>query len=82
MSSEVHKHIEEALNKNKNLFNAQVISFPNDEKIDQSKDIETKKNTLIWNIGDKSNNDQFRAVVGICFMFGALIVMGLYSNFF
>jgi len=34
-----------------------------------------------WKINDTSNNDQLRAVVGICFMFGALIVMGLYSNF-
>ena len=28
-----------------------------------------------------SNNDQLSAVVGICFMFGALILMGLYSSF-
>ena len=82
MSSEVHKYIEEALDKKKNLFNAQVINFPNDKTIDQSEDIETKKNYIIWNISDKSNNDQLRAVIGICFMFGALIVMGLYSNFF
>ena len=34
-----------------------------------------------WKINDISNNDQLKAVVGICFMFGALIVMGLYSNF-
>ena len=36
MSSEVHKYIEEALNKNKNLFNAQVLDFPNDKTIDKS----------------------------------------------
>ena len=35
MSSEVHKYIEEALNKNKNLFNAQVLDFPNDKTIDK-----------------------------------------------
>ena len=47
MSSEVHKYIEEALDKKKNLFNAQVINFPNDKTIDQSEDIETKKNYII-----------------------------------
>jgi hypothetical protein len=34
-----------------------------------------------WKINDTSNNDQLSAVVGVCFMFGALILMGLYSNF-
>ena len=79
MSSEVHKYIEEALNKNKNLFNARVINFPRDKSIDESEDIKTKNN-IIWKISDKSNDDQLKAVVGICFMFGALILMGLYSN--
>ena len=79
MSSEVHKYIEEALDKNKNLINAQVINFPNDKTIDESSDIKTKNN-VIWEISDKSNDDQLKAVTGICFMIGILLVMGLYSN--
>ena len=79
MSSEVHKYIEEALNKNKNLFSAQVLNFPNDKTIDESADIKIK-NDMIWKISDKSNDDQLRAVTGICFMIGILLVMGLYSN--
>ena len=79
MSSEVHKYIEEALNKNKNLFNARVINFPSDKSIDESEDIKTKNNNF-WKISDKSNDDQLKAVVGICFMIGILLVMGLYSN--
>ena len=80
MSSEVHKYIEDRLEKNANLFNAEVINFPNDVKVDSAK-ISKAKIDEFWKINDTSNNDQLRAVVGICFMFGALIVMGLYSNF-
>ena len=79
MSSEVHKYIEEALNKNKNLFKAQVINFPNDKTIDESDDIKIETD-MIWKINDKSNDDQLRAVTGICFMIGILLVIGLYSN--
>ena len=35
-----------------------------------------------WKINDKSNQDQLRAIIGICFMIGALTLMGLYSNLF
>ena len=80
MSSEVHKYIEDRLEKNANLFNAEVINFPNDAKMDGVK-ISKAKIDKFWKINDTSNNDQLSAVVGICFMFGALIVMGLYSNF-
>jgi DNA helicase IV len=80
MSSEVHKYIEDRLEKNANLFNAEVINFPNDEKMDSEK-ISKAKIDKFWKINDISNNDQLKAVVGICFMLGALIVMGLYSNF-
>ena len=80
MSSEVHKYIEDRLEKNANLFNAEVINFPNDVKVDSAK-ISKAKIDDFWKINDTSNNDQLSAVVGICFMFGALIVMGLYSNF-
>ena len=80
MSSEVHKYIEDRLEKNANLFNAEVIKFPNDTKVNNIKSsvVEFDK---FWKISDISNNDQLKAVVGICLMFGALIVMGLYSNF-
>ena len=80
MSSEVHKHIEKRLIKNKNLFNAKVLNFPNDIKIDRSKISKTTIDNF-WSISDKSNDDQLKAVIGVCFMFGALILMGLYSNF-
>ena len=55
MSSEVHKYIEEALNKNKNLFNAQVLDFPNDKTIDKSKDIKTKNDRILLVIGLYAN---------------------------
>ena len=80
MSSEVHKFIEDRLEKNTNLFNAEVINFPNDSKVNDVKISEVKIDKF-WKISDISNNDQLKAVIGICFMFGALIVMGLYSNF-
>ena len=79
MSSEIRKYAESTLDKKKNLFNARVISFPNDKNLDNSKDLNL--DTLdYWRIKDKSNEDQLRAITGICFMFGALILMGLYSN--
>ena len=79
MSSEVHKYIEEALEKNQNLFDAKVINFPNDKKIDNTKDYKIKIEN-VWNISDKSNDDQRKAVMGFCFVVGVLIVTGLYSN--
>ena len=80
MSSEVHKYIEDRLEKNANLFDAEVINFPNNVRVNDVK-ISKVKTDGFWKISDISNNDQLRAVVGICFMFGALILMGLYSNF-
>ena len=80
MITPVHKYIEDRLEKNANLFNAEVINFPNDAKMDSVK-ISKAKIDKFWKINDISNNDQLSAVVGICFMFGALILMGLYSNF-
>ena len=78
MSTEVHKYIEAALEKNRNLFNAEIITFPNDKNLHSSENLEI--NTLnYWKISDKSNDDQLRAVIGICFMLGALTLMGLYS---
>ena len=79
MSSEVHKYIETAIEKRQNLFNADVINFPNDKKINTTQIIKEKKSNY-WKISDESNYDQFKAVTGICFMFAALIIMGLYSS--
>ena len=80
MSSEVHKYIEEALDKKESLFNAAVIDFPKDIKIENFEE----KNFKSWKLYDKSNakedGDQLRAFLGICFMFSVLILMGLYSN--
>ena len=79
MSSEIRKYAKSTLDKKKNLFNARVINFPNDKNLDNSKNLSL--DTLdYWKIKDKSNEDQLRAITGICFMFGALILMGLYSN--
>ena len=79
MSSELSKYIEKALEKKETAYNAEVINFPNEKKIKNSEKLDIQKFNF-WRINDKSNVDQFRAVVGICFMFVALIVMGLYSN--
>jgi len=80
MSSELHKYIETAIEKKERLLNAEVINFPSDKKLDDLKNQSTDTYDF-WQINDKSNDDQMRAVVGICFMFGSLILIGLYSNF-
>ena len=79
MSSEIHKYIETALDKQDALFKAEVINFPKEKNLPN---IGLKKfdNKDVWKINDESNDDQLKAVAGICFMFGALIIMGLYSN--
>ena len=79
MSTEVHKYIEEALEKNQNLFDAEVINFPKEKKLQKTKAFKTDVNSF-WKINDETNDDQLKAVIGLCFMFGALIVLGLYSN--
>jgi hypothetical protein len=79
MSSEIHNYIETALDKQDVLFNAEVINFPKEKNLSN---IQLKKlnSQNVWKINDGSNDDQLKAVAGICFMFGALIIMGLYSN--
>ena len=75
MSAEIHRYIEKAIDKNKNLFNSEIVNFPN------KKTSNLKVHTCdFWKINDKSNYDQLKAVTGICFMIGSLIVMGLYSS--
>ena len=79
MNTEVHKYIEEALEKNQSLFDAEVINFPKEKKIQKIKALKKDFNSF-WKINDEANDDQLKAVIGLCFMFGALIVIGLYSN--
>ena len=77
MSSELQRPINPTKEKELNLFNAQVINFPKEIEIKRDQNL---KSDVIWKIGDKSKNDQLKAVTGICFMLGALVLMGLYSN--
>ena len=79
MSSEVHKYIEKALEKNQNLFDAELINFPKNKKPQEIKAFKTDINSF-WKISDGTNDDQLKAVIGLCLMFGALIVIGLYSS--
>ena len=81
MSSEIHKNIETFSKKQKVLFDAEVINFQREknQNINKLKKID---NQNIWMIDDESNDDQLKAVVGICFMLGSLLLMGLYSSLF
>ena len=79
MSSELHKYIETAIEKKKNLFDADVLNFPKNKKIDNSQKFGFNVETH-WNINDNANNDQLKAVTGICFMLGVLLLVGLFSN--
>ena len=76
MSLEVQKYIETALEKKKDLFEADIIDFPNNKKIN---DLNS------WQLYNKldlqEDGDQLKAVIGICFTFLTLIILGLYSNF-
>ena len=79
MSSEVHKYIETAIKKRERILSAKVLNFPNEENKLDFKDFENKSYDF-WKISDKSNIDQLKAVTGICFMIGILIIAGLYSG--
>ena len=79
MSSELHKYIETAIEKKQNVFNADVLSFPKNKKINNYQNLRFSNKTH-WNINDNTNNDQLKAVTGICFMLGVLLLMGLFSN--
>ena len=81
MSSEIHKNIETFSEKQKVLFDAEVINFSKEKNHSKNK-LKKFDNLNIWKLNDKSNDDQLKAVIGICFMLGSLIVMGLYSNLF
>ena len=79
MSSELHKYIETAIDKKQKILNAEVLNFPSEKRLNETKNF-TVDTYKFWKINDESNGDQLKAVTGICLMFGALIVMGLYSN--
>ena len=81
MSSELQKYPENVLKKKQNLLNAKVISFPNDNSLEKSKNLNSNAYNH-WKISDETNEDQYKAIIGICFMFGALVLTGLYSNLF
>ena len=79
MSSELHKYIEDAVEKKASLFDAEVLEFPKDKEIKVSKNFELNHNNY-WKIDDSSNYDQLKAITGICLMFGFLLVMGIFAN--
>jgi hypothetical protein len=81
MSSEIHKNIESFSDKQKALFDAEVITFSKERKHNKNK-LKKFDNLNIWKLNDKSNDDQLKTVIGICFMLGSLIIMGIYSNLF
>ena len=81
MSSERHKNIENASNKQNVLFNAEVINLTKEKKNNKS-ELNKIDNQNIWELNDGSNDDQLKTVIGICLMLGSLILMGLYSNLF
>ena len=79
MSSELHKYIEDAVKKKASLFDAEVLEIPKDKEIKVSKNFELNHNNY-WKIDDSSNDDQLKAITGICLMFGFLLVMGIFAN--
>ena len=58
---------------------AKLRNFPDDKSLDTTHN-PSLDNLKHWQINDKSNEDQLRAIKGICFIFAALALMGLYSN--
>ena len=81
MSSEIHNYIETSIEKKQNLFRSEVISFPNEKNNNKFESLEIDSSSF-WKITDESNEDQLRAITGVCSMFGVLILLGLYSNLF
>ena len=80
MSSEIHKYIETAIESKKNLLNAEILDFADDYEKNNKRNLVLNSNTF-WKITDKSNNDQLKAVTGICLVLAILTIAGLYSNF-
>ena len=65
MSSELHKYIETSIEKKENLLNAEVINFPKDKNLGESRNSNFKSYDT-WKINDKSNDDQLK---GYWYMF-------------
>ena len=64
MSSELQKYSKSVLKKKQNLFNAEVISFPNDNNLEKSKNLSSNAYNH-WKISDETNEDQYKAIIGI-----------------
>ena len=79
MSSEIYKYIENRIDKKENLLRAKIINFPNETEINEIKNLDIN-NSNHWRINDKSNIDQLKTVIGICFIISILTIVRLYSN--
>ena len=83
MGSEVHKYIEASIEEKEKMLYAEVINFPSENKVEKFQD-KSIKQLKFWKLYDKSysneSGDQLRTVVGICFMFSVLFLLGLYSS--
>ena len=55
MSSELKKYSKSVLEKKQNLFNAEVISFPNDNNLEKSKNLSSNAYNH-WKINDETKN--------------------------
>ena len=57
------------------FYDAEVLNFPKDKSPENRNILEMEKN-YIWTLYDKNNanedDDQLRAVTGICFMFAII----------
>ena len=81
MNSEIHKNIETFSDKQNVLFEPEELNFSKERNYNKNK-LNKSNNQSIWKINDVSNEDQLKAVIGICFMLGSLLLMGLYSSLF
>ena len=79
MSSELHKYIESSIEKREKILNAEVLNFPSEKKTNKSQNFKLNAKDY-WNIKDSSNNDQLKAITGICFTFALLLAIGLIAN--
>ena len=79
MSSELYKYIETTIKKKENLFKAEVINFPNEMDLNDTKNLKIDIGNH-WRLDDEGNIDQLKTVIGICFVIGILTIVGLYSN--
>jgi len=81
MSSEILKNLKTLSDKQNVLFEPEELNFSKERNYNKNK-LNKSNNQSIWKINDVSNEDQLKAVIGICFMLGSLLLMGLYSSLF